>query len=391
MRLSQVLQGLADSAQIKASSGSSIYSDSNKPTGVLKSLRMGFSAIFRSKAEENSFREGYNAALRIVREDPTLSPGAAARFEEQFGSRYDKASPLTAGRIKAFLAAEHSLQTNEIASRLEGLEQKISELSGDTSQLLETLGELRSLRESVPSESPGAKELLAKIETSAHGIESSLGLVASDRSSGPSQANSSGSADQTAVLSKRVEELGPKVASLQGNADRFGEVLTDIVETSDQASEFKADRQTTEKIQLALDNLLKNFGIIDSDFYPSPGLEDNQTEAIITWGQVQSERRISEKNGTPLSPEREKRLQEKESKAYEVFEKALSRYPAQRQAVLEAGAKIRQNVAKGINLPESDYGFNDNIPQLQQKPAEVFEKLLSTRKQGDDYFEFDPS
>lgn len=392
MRLTQAIQGLANTAQIKASSGSGIYSDSNKPTGFLKNLRMGFSAIFRSKAEENSFREGYNAALRIVREDPTLSPGAAARFEEQFGSRYDTASPLTAGRIKSFLAAEHALQTNEIASRLEGFEQKISELPGDTFQLLETLDDLRSLRESVPSGSPAAKEQLEKINTLGHRIECSLGLAAPDGSSGSSQAMNSGSSEQAALLLKRVEELGPKVASLQGNTDRFGEVLTDMFETLIQSRDCKADRQTAEKIMFAIKDLMKNFGILDRKGIPAPGLSQKQyEEAILEWGKAQAERSISKKNGTPLSAEQEALLQQKESTAYKVFEEVLSSYHDQRQALLAAGAEIRQNVAKGINLPHSDYGFYDNTPQLQQKPAEVFEKLLSTRKLGDENFEFDPS
>jgi hypothetical protein len=194
------------------------------------------------------------------------------------------------------------------------------------------------------------------------------------------------------VLKKQeIESLGPKVANLQGNADRFGEVLTDIYETFDQARDSKADKHTTQQITDACNNLFKNFGIIDNDGNLSPGLEDKHLDAIITWGEVQAERRISEKNGTPISPERETQLQEKEAKAYEAFEEALSRYPAQRQAVLQAGAEIRQNIAKGINLPEKEYGFGNNIPQLQQKPAEVLEKLLSTRKLGDDYFEFDAS
>lgn len=391
MRLTQALQGLADTAQIKASSGSGIYSDSNKPTGVLKSLRMGFSAIFRSKAEDNSFREGYNAALRIVREDPTLSSGAASRFESQFGSRYDTASPLTVARLKSFLAVEHALQTNEIASRLEAFEQKIPQLSGDTFQLLETLDDLRSLRESVPSGSPAAKEQLEKINTLGHGIECSLGIASPDRSSDSSQAINSGSSEQAAVLLKRAEELGPKVANLQGKVDHFGEVLTEIYETSIQSRKCNAGSQTDDQLDSAITYLLKNFGILDKNAKPGPGLTSDHLQAIITWATVQANRSIAEKNGTPLSAEGEALLQQKESTAYKVFEEVLSSYHDQRQTVLAAGAEIRQNIEKGINLPHSDYGFYHNTPQLQQKTAEVFEKLLSTRKQGDENFEFDPS
>jgi hypothetical protein len=356
MKLSQALHGLSDSAQIKSSSGFGIYTDSNKPTGFLASLKMGFSAVFRSKADENSFREGYNAALRMVREDASLTPGAAARFEQQFGDRYNSASPLTAGRIKAFLAVEQTLKTEELASRLEGLQQKISEHSGDTFQLIDTLGDLRSLRDEVASQSPSNPDLLGKIE-----------------------------------LAIMVAKLGPNVSGLQGNADRFAEVLTDIFEASSVANTLNADDQTVEKIDNAFDTLLKNFGIINDESQPAPGLRATDMEAIQKWGNAQAERRISEKNGTPLSPEREKRLQQKEAEAYKAFEAALSRVPSQYQAILKAGAEIRQNIAKGINLPEEKYGFGNNTPQLQQKPAEALEKLLSTRKQGDDYFEFNAS
>lgn len=391
MKLSQAVQGLSDSAQIKSSSGFGIYTDSNKPTGFLSSLKMGFSAVFRSKAQENSFREGYNAALRMVREDASLTPGAAARFEQQFGDRYNSASPLTAGRIKAFLAVEQTLKTEELASRLEGLEQKITEHSGDTFQLLDKLGELRSLRDEVASQSPSNPDLLEKIETLAHGIEGTLGLVASDRSSGSLKSTSSGKSEQAASLANMVSKLGPNVAGLQGNADRFAEVLTDIFEASGVANTLNADDQTVEKIDNAFDALLKNFGIIDDKSQPAPGLRATDMDAIQDWGNAQAERRISEKNGTPLSPESENRLQQKEAKAYTAFENALSRVPSQREAVLKAGAEIRQNIAKGINLPEEKYGFGNNTPQLQQKPAEALEKLLSTRKQGDDYFEFNAS
>jgi hypothetical protein len=391
MKLSQALQGLSDTAQIKSSSGFGIYSDSNKPTGFLSGLRMGFSAIFRSKTEESSFREGYNAALRSIREDSSLSPGAAARFEEQFGSRYDKSSPLTAGRIKAFFAVEHKLKAKEIASRLEGLENKISESSGDALQLLDTLDSLRTLRQEVPPDNPYAKRLMNEIYALEHSIKRSLEIVDPHRSPRSAQTIRSAPSDQAPALQSRVDNLGPKVANLQGNADRFGEVLTDIYETFDQARDSKADKHTTQQITDARNDLFKNFGICDNDGQPTPGLEIKHLNAIITLGKVQAERRICEKNGTPISPERETQLQEKEAKAYEAFEEALSRYPAQRQVVLQAGAEIRQNIAKGINLPEKKYGFGNNIPQLQQKPAEVLEKLLSTRKLGDDYFEFDAS
>jgi hypothetical protein len=391
MKLSQALQGLSDSAQIKSSSGFGIYTDSNKPTGFLASLKMGFSAIFRSKADENSFREGYNAALRMVREDASLTPGAAARFEQQFGDRYNSASPLTAGRIKAFLGVEQTLKTEELASSLEGLQQKISEHSGDTFQLIDTLGDLRSLRDEVSSQSPSNRDLVDKIESLAHGIEGSLGLVASDRSSGSLKSTNSGLSDRAAALANMVDKLGPNVSGLQGNADRFAEVLTDIFEASSTAESLTADEQTFKQIDKALDTLLKNFGISNDEGSNAPGLRATDIYAIQDWGSAQAERRISEKNGTPLSPDREKRLQQKEAKAYKAFEAALSRVPSQYQAILKAGAEIRQNIAKGINLSEEDYGFGNNTPQLQQKPAEALEKLLSTRKQGDDYFEFNAS
>ena len=369
MKLSQALHGFSDSAQIKFSNESKIYTDSNKPTGFLASLKMGFSAVFRSTADEKSFREGYKAALLMVGEDASLTPGAKDRFAQQFGDRYNSASPLTAGRIKAFLAVEQTLKTGELAARLEGLQQKISEHTGDTFQLIDTLDALRLLSNEVSSQSPSNPDLLGKIVSLTHSIQSSL----------------------VPALANMVGKLGPNVSGLQGNADRFAEVLTDIFEAFSNAESLTADKQTFEQINEAFDTLLKNFGISDDEGNPAPGLRSTDMEAIQKWGSAQAERRISEKNGTPLSPKREMRLQQKEAEAYQAFEKALSRVPSRYQAVLKAGAEIRQNIAKGINLPQEKYGFGDKTRQLQQKTAEALEKLLSTRKQGDDSFEFNAS
>ena len=192
-----------------------------------------------------------------------------------------------------------------------------------------------------------------------------------------------------------VSELHSKVASLRGDSSGFCDVLTSIFEKIQIKKEYvpKNDflipltRLESHTTRDSLATLLKNFGLQEQEGNinkPAAGVFSETLEAIRNWGQAQAEFSLSEKRGIPLSDDKIKKLTNMQNKAYLQFEKQLAEVPKQRQAVLEAGALIRELSANGQQVAE---GFV-KTPQLSQKSFEVLQILHEKRPQGDDYFEF---
>ena len=296
MKLDAALSKLGDTAQIRSSSLGDIYSNSNKPTGVFAKIRMAFSAVFRSRATEHSFRSGfYSTRLMIQNEMGTV---AAEKFDKEFGNRLRRGAPLTAGNVRSFISREFNQDVVDFKDR--------------------------------------------------------------------------------------VSELNSKIVSLRGDSNGFCDVLTSICEEAQRGEELGFENgQEMNTIIDSLHTLMKNFGL-QEDEKTQAGVSTETIEAIYEWGQAQAEFSLAEKRGETLPDDKIDELKNQQSEAYLQFENQLAEVPKQRQAILEAGALIRELSANGQHVPE---GFV-KTPQLSQKAFEVLQILHEKRPQGDDYFEF---
>ena len=129
MKVNNPLSSLSETAQIRSSSEGGIYSNSNKPTGVFAKLRMAFSAVFRSKETQDSFRKGYQATRKLVQQE--LGEKGAQNFDAKFGNRLQKGSPLTAGKVREFIA--NQINEENFQYRVSQINDKITALQGDES------------------------------------------------------------------------------------------------------------------------------------------------------------------------------------------------------------------------------------------------------------------
>lgn len=318
MKVNNPLSTLSETAQIRSSGEGGIYSNSNKPTGVFAKLRMAFSAMFRSKETQDSFRKGYQATRQLVQQE--LGDKGVQNFDAKFGNRLQKGSPLTAGKVREFITNE----TNEknFQYRVSQINEKITALQGDESRFGDLLTSIfEELHKGKESGSALSEEGLTGLKTAFKRLLQNFGFPE------------------------------PKEAALQ-------RIFTFI--------DYKK-----------IDEFNEEF--LDLGMMPLPPLlipvkETPIVQAICDWGLAQGELSHAEKKNEPLSDERINELKKQQKKSYSTFKREIKAASAPRERIeLDEQIMPNENMDHSFHLSHKSLEIIKDLYAKRPQGDKLFE------------------